>query len=137
MDSILPEGTVNPRGPWLRSNLYGKRINENRDKRFNGNPMKSTSGGQFSPIPKSMIEMLANMKLAEDTERQNQPAEAVNQPSKDTTSSSNTYMHQQSPTPTKRKFIKASEPTQITNGASSFTSSKVSVVSLADKANQG
>jgi hypothetical protein len=136
MDSILPEGTVNPRGPWLRSNIYGKRINENRDKRFNSNPMKSTSGGQFSPIPKSMIDMLANMKLAEDTERQNQPAEAVNHPSKDTTSSTNTCMHQQSPTPTKRKFIKASEPTQITIGSPNFTPINVSVVSLAEKANQ-
>lgn len=26
--AILPEGTTNPRGPWLRSNVYGKRIHE-------------------------------------------------------------------------------------------------------------
>jgi hypothetical protein len=63
-----PEGGVNPRGPWLRSNIYGKRVHENRDKRFHSNPLQSASGGQFSPIPRAMIEMLAKMKLEEDME---------------------------------------------------------------------
>jgi hypothetical protein len=30
--------------------------------------MQSGSGGQFSPIPRAMIEMLAKMKLEEDME---------------------------------------------------------------------
>ncbi|MCH92169.1 DUF4283 domain protein, partial [Trifolium medium] len=63
-----PEGYVNPRGPWLRSNIYGKRVNDKRDKRFNSNPMQSMSGGQFSPIPKAMLEMLAKMKIEEENE---------------------------------------------------------------------
>jgi hypothetical protein len=53
----------------LRSNIYGKRVNDKRDKRFNSNPMQSVSGGQFSPIPKAMIDMLAQMKLAEEERR--------------------------------------------------------------------
>ncbi|KAK2426963.1 zinc ion binding / nucleic acid binding protein [Trifolium repens] len=28
---IIPEGGMNNRGPWLRSNIYGKRVHENRD----------------------------------------------------------------------------------------------------------
>jgi hypothetical protein len=84
-----------------------------------------------------MLEMLAKMKLEEDTEGQNQPAAAADLPSKDTTSTTATHMHQQSPTPIKRKFLKAQEATQITNGLSTITPSKISVVSLAEKANQG
>jgi hypothetical protein len=30
--------------------------------------MQSVSGGQFSPIPTAMVEMLARMKLAEEME---------------------------------------------------------------------
>ncbi|KAK2444933.1 hypothetical protein QL285_015923 [Trifolium repens] len=59
------EGATNPRGPWLRSTNYGRRINERRDPRFNSNPMKSMSGGNFSPIPKAMLEMMAKMTLEE------------------------------------------------------------------------
>jgi hypothetical protein len=70
----LPEGSVNPRGPWLRSNVYGKRINERRDQRFHSNPMKSVSGSNFSPIPKAMLEMMANLKI-----RKNQKAAGTNE----------------------------------------------------------
>jgi hypothetical protein len=62
----MEEGATNPRGPWLRSTSYGRRINEKRDPRFNSNPMKSMSGGSFSPIPKAMLEMLAKMTLEEE-----------------------------------------------------------------------
>jgi hypothetical protein len=61
----MVEGATNPRGPWLRSASYGRRINERRDPRFNSNPMKSMSGGNFSPIPKAMLEMMAKMTLEE------------------------------------------------------------------------
>jgi hypothetical protein len=67
----LPEGDVNPRGLWLRSNIYGKRVMEKRDKRFNSNPLQSVSGGQFSEIPKAMLDMLARMKLEEDAPNTN------------------------------------------------------------------
>jgi hypothetical protein len=62
----MEEGATNPRGPWLRSTSYGRRINEKRDPRFNSNPMKSMSGGCFSPIPKAMLDMLAKMTLEEE-----------------------------------------------------------------------
>jgi len=62
-NSGLPEGIVNPRGPWLRSTVYGKRIHEKKDKKFHSNPMKSVSGSQFSPIPKAMLEQMANLKI--------------------------------------------------------------------------
>jgi hypothetical protein len=62
----MVEGATNPRGPWLRSTNYGRRINEKRDPRFNSNPMKSMSGGNFSPIPKAMLEMMAKMTLEEE-----------------------------------------------------------------------
>ncbi|MCI36774.1 F-box/FBD/LRR-repeat protein [Trifolium medium] len=64
----LPAGGVNPRGAWLRSNIYRRRVNDKRDKRFNSNPMQSISGGQYSPIPKAMLDMLAKMTLQEEAE---------------------------------------------------------------------
>jgi hypothetical protein len=57
------EGDTNPRGAWLRSKNYGRRIIEKKDKTFCGNPMKSLSGGQFSPIPKGIMEKMATMSL--------------------------------------------------------------------------
>ncbi|GAU44643.1 hypothetical protein TSUD_180700 [Trifolium subterraneum] len=60
--------SVNPRGPWLRSNIYGRRVNDKRNKRFNSNPMQSVSGGAFSLIPKAMLDMLAKMSLEEENE---------------------------------------------------------------------
>jgi hypothetical protein len=122
----LAEGGVNPRGPWLRSNIYGKRINENRDKRFNSNPMKSVSGGQFSPIPQAMIYMLAKMKLEEENMEQDKP-EDPNNP---------TNLHQQSPTLIKRKFQKTQSSSQIHIGMTSPTSTQA-MVSPLGKANQG
>jgi hypothetical protein len=130
----LTEEGVNPRGPWLRSNIYGKRINESRDKRFHSNPMQSVSGGRFSPIPTAMVEMLARMKLAEEREEQDSPANTTKNAAEatDTTSSSTTKYHQQNNTPAKRKFLKNST-SQISYGIHN----KESMVSLADKANQG
>jgi hypothetical protein len=55
------------RGPWLRSTSYGRKVNDKRDPRFNSNPMKSMSGGRFSPIPKAMLDLLAKMSLEEET----------------------------------------------------------------------
>jgi hypothetical protein len=65
-NTTTEEGEINPRGPWLRATSYGRRINDKKDPRFNSNPMKSMSGGCFSPIPKAMLEMLAKMKLEEE-----------------------------------------------------------------------
>jgi hypothetical protein len=65
-NSAMGERETNPRGPWLRSSNYGKRINDKRDTRFNSNPMKSMSGGNFSPIPKAMLDLMAKMTLEEE-----------------------------------------------------------------------
>jgi hypothetical protein len=61
----MDDGSTNPRDPWLRSNSYGRRINDKRDSRFNSDPMKSMSGGSFSPVPKAKLDMLAKMTLEE------------------------------------------------------------------------
>jgi len=98
----FPEGTVNPRGPWLRSNVYGKRVNEKRDQRFHINPMKSVSGSKFSPIPKAMLEMMASLKI-----KKAQSAEDKNEETK--TNSLNMLglkaQNMQQPNPLKRKIL--------------------------------
>jgi hypothetical protein len=134
---FLPEGGTNPRGPWLRSNIYGKRVHDKRDNRFNSNPLQSISGGQFSPIPQEMLDMMAKMKLEEEAENKTQAGKedsAYNQ-----TQPSNFY--QQTPTITKRKFQKTlattQQVTQIPNGTNSHIANNNSMVSLAEQANQG
>jgi hypothetical protein len=127
----IPEGGANPRGPWLRSNIYGKRVEDNKDKRFNSNPLQSVSGGQFSPIPQEMLDMLAKMKLEEEAENH----------TSSTAQTHTTSNLQQSPIETKRKFHKITQNTQhvtqFIHGNSSSSSSKATMVSLAEKANQG
>jgi hypothetical protein len=133
---ILPEGGTNPRGPWLRSNIYGKKVHENRDKRFNSNPMQSISGGNFSPIPQAMLDMMAKMKLEEEA------ADKI--PTGNYTTSAaqtqTTNLQQQTPTNVKRKFQKVISTTQhisqITNVNNSHSPSNSSMVSLASHANQ-
>ena len=67
----IVEGSVNPRGPWLRSNVYGKRVNERKEQKFHSNPMKSTSGSNFSAIPKAMLDMMANLRIKKTQANQN------------------------------------------------------------------
>lgn len=71
--ATLPEGNTNPRGPWLRSNVYGKRIHEKKDQQFHSNPKKSVSGSKFSPIPKAMLEMMENLRLSRGQAQQGHP----------------------------------------------------------------
>jgi hypothetical protein len=131
-DPYVPqsEGEVNPRGPWLRSNIYGRRINEHRDKRFNSNPMQSASGGQFSPIPKAMLDMLAKMKLEEEEEESDSTPQNHTS-GKDTTRDTTMNTYNQTPTIPKRKFQKTQRSSQIMYESTS------SMVSLEEKANQG
>jgi hypothetical protein len=58
---------VNPRGAWLRSNSYGRRIVERAEKTFRSNPRQSLSGGQFSPIPKGLMDMMKDLKVQPET----------------------------------------------------------------------
>jgi hypothetical protein len=133
----LSEEGVNPRGPWLRSNIFGKRVHENRDKRFHSNPLQSASGGQFSPIPKAMIDMLAKMKLEEDMEEQNQTKQQATNTTEAGTFKTTTNLNQQNLTPSKRKFLKAPQSTQFIQEISSSTTPKSIMVSLHEMANQG
>lgn len=56
------EGCTNPRGAWLRSKVYGRRLLDKK-KAFSSNPLKSLSGGQFSPIPKGLMDKMARLNL--------------------------------------------------------------------------
>jgi len=63
-NSPLPiEGGTNPKGAWLRSRSYGRRIHERTEKTFSNNPLKSISGGQFSLMPKGLMEKMVAMSL--------------------------------------------------------------------------
>jgi len=71
------EDYTNPIGAWLRSRVYGRRILEKKEKNFSSNPLKFLSGGQFSPIPKSLMNKMAKL--------------SVNQPQKDAPTSKNQF----------------------------------------------
>jgi hypothetical protein len=135
---ILPEEGTNPRGPWLRSNIYGKRVHDNRDKRFNSNPTQSISGGKFSSIPQEMLDMMAQMKLEEESVNKSPNGTKVNH----SNHTSTTNLHQQTPTISKRKFQGALTPTskvtQLTNGngITSPVPTNYQMVSPVDQANQ-
>lgn len=60
------EGTVNTRGPWLRSNVFGRRVHEKKEHKFHSNPIKPVNASQYSLIPKAMLEMMANLKIKKE-----------------------------------------------------------------------
>jgi hypothetical protein len=134
------DGEVNTRGPWLRSNVFGRRINEKRDKRFNSDPLQSASGGQFCSIPKAMMEMLAKMKLEEENEEKNQgnaSAQSTAEGKGKTTKTHSAHHQLHTPTIAKRKFQKIQHATQAYSIASTSAHTQNSMVSLENKANQG
>jgi hypothetical protein len=56
-----------PLGPWIRSNQYGKRIMEEKDKKFFSNPSLSKTFGKHNyTIPESMVAEMEAMKLQEE-----------------------------------------------------------------------
>jgi hypothetical protein len=58
-----------PLGPWLRSNQYGRRIMDAKDKMYHSNPSLGKQFGSYSPpIPASMMEQMAAMKLQDERE---------------------------------------------------------------------
>jgi hypothetical protein len=62
-----------PLGPWIRSNQYGRRFLEAKDRKFHSNPSLSKNFGSYSPpIPPSMMEQMAAMKLQDDKEAADQ-----------------------------------------------------------------
>jgi hypothetical protein len=132
----LPEGGVNPRGPWLRSNIYGKRVNDRRDKRFNSNPLQSASGGQFSPIPKAMIDMLAKMKLEEE-EEVNEHTGGSPQTTKGSTDSPKEATMGPPPPITKRKFQRTQVGTYVLEDSTITPNNQNLLAGLKNKAGQG
>ncbi|RHN54608.1 putative transcription factor interactor and regulator CCHC(Zn) family [Medicago truncatula] len=70
-DTIEVE-TVNPRGAWLGSNNYGRRVVEKKEKTFRSDPRKSLSGGLFSPVPKELSDIMAKLNM--DSESQEDSA---------------------------------------------------------------
>jgi hypothetical protein len=125
----LPEGAVNPRGPWLRSNVYGRRIHDTRDQKFHSNPMKSVSAKQYSPIPKAMLDMMENLRI-----RKAQSGQGNTNGASTTTSSTHGWKDQsmQKPNPLKRKSLPASHTIQ----AHQTTTQDLIMASLGGKAGQ-
>jgi hypothetical protein len=99
--------------------------------------MQSVSGGQFSPIPKAMLDMLAKMKLEVDIEDQSQAGKQPREATDSEFATTTTNLSQQSTTPSKRKFQKIPHATQVIQEVPSTSNPKISMVSLSDKANQG
>jgi hypothetical protein len=61
-----------PLGPWIRSNQYGRRVMEEKDRKFYSNPSLSKTVGQYSPpIPESMLAEMTAMKIQEEGEVEN------------------------------------------------------------------
>jgi hypothetical protein len=135
----LPEGAVNPRGPWLRSNIYGKRVTDRRDKRFNSNPLQSASGGQFSPIPKVMLDMLAKMKLEEEQEAEEPtgPTNKTNSQKQDMTRDETMNKLTHTPTMSKRKFQRTQGTSHLMEASTTNPHQGYLEVSLDTRANQG
>jgi len=125
--------SVNPRGSWLRSNNYGRRIVEKSEKTFRSNIRNSLSGGQFSHIPKGLTEMMADLKV--HTENQD----------KVTNDQTQDAMLRQNKTPTGtgtiKEQIKTKRKAEATTGTMlNFTDSKndnLMMAGLVDKASQG
>jgi hypothetical protein len=78
-----------PLGPWIRSNQYGRRVMEAKDRKYHSNPSMSKDFGQYSPpIPASMLAQMKAMKVQDDMEeassqtRTESPKNHTNQPQK-------------------------------------------------------
>ncbi|MCH81857.1 zinc CCHC-type-like protein [Trifolium medium] len=58
-----------PLGPWIWSNQYGRRIMETKDRKYHSNPSMAKNFGTYSPpVPVSMLEQMAAMKIQDDIE---------------------------------------------------------------------
>ncbi|KAK2419791.1 hypothetical protein QL285_030612 [Trifolium repens] len=63
-----------PLGPWLRSNQYGRRVLDAKDRKFHSNPSLGKNFGSYSSsIPAEMMKQMAAMQLQEDIEAGHPP----------------------------------------------------------------
>ncbi|GAU24560.1 hypothetical protein TSUD_149010 [Trifolium subterraneum] len=69
-EAMNMEGST-PLGPWIRSNQYGRRVMEEKDKKFHSNPSHSKTFGHYSPpIPASMLAQMEAMKIQEEANKE-------------------------------------------------------------------
>jgi hypothetical protein len=87
------EGGTNPRGTWLRTKIFGKRIIERPEKTFRSNALNSISGGQFSPIPKGLLNKMASMQINKQGGNLHRQGNNTTSPSNSTTPR-NTHVYQ-------------------------------------------
>jgi hypothetical protein len=79
-EALTLEGQA-PLGPWIRSKQYGRRIRDDNDKQFHSNPSQGKNFGHYSPpIPASMLEQMAAMKLQEEAQEERSRQDANNEP---------------------------------------------------------
>jgi hypothetical protein len=65
-NELLNVENMAPLGPWIRSNQFGRRIMEEKDRKYHSNPSQSRSYGQYSPpIPASMLAQMEATKTQE------------------------------------------------------------------------
>jgi hypothetical protein len=81
-------------------------VTDRKDKRFNSNPLQSANDGQFSQIPKAMLDMLAKMKLEEEQEEEELTGSTTKTSSQNQDMTREETMNKLSHTPNgpKRKF---------------------------------
>jgi hypothetical protein len=69
MNEAINMENQTPIGPWIRSNQYGRRLVDEKDKRYHSNPSQGSNYGQYNPpIPATMLEQMAAMKIKEENE---------------------------------------------------------------------
>ncbi|GAU17808.1 hypothetical protein TSUD_171970 [Trifolium subterraneum] len=69
-NQALDLDTLAPLGPWIRSNQYGRRKMEDKDKKFYSNPSHSKNFGHYSPpVPTELLEKLATMKASDRSKK--------------------------------------------------------------------
>jgi hypothetical protein len=111
-------------GPWIRSNIYGRRIMEAKDKKYHSNPSMAKNYGSYSPpIPAAMLKEMAAMKIKDDQEaacnqsNRNTDTEASSTPSNTTTGQHNSANSQiitnKSINQAKRQRMDSNSPTNV------------------------
>ena len=84
---------ASPLGPWIRSNIYGRRVIEPKDRKFYSNPSMAKKFGQSSPpAPEELLQQLADLRIQEARGQQStqnplkRPYEATPKPNHNTSS---------------------------------------------------
>jgi hypothetical protein len=109
--------TLAPLGPWIRSNQYGRRKLEDKDRKYYSNPSQAKNFGQYSPpVPNDLLEKLAALKV-QQKEDPNSSQQSHEQTHKSTTSSTTmeSIIMQQEDKGKKAHKLSFNQETQITN----------------------